>query len=64
MWTRGIVGVVLSVLGIVWILQGANVMHGSGMSGHSMYAVLGAIVLVLGVTAIGWAWRIRQRQGI
>jgi hypothetical protein len=52
------------VLGIVWILQGANVMHGSGMSGHSMYAVLGAIVLVLGVTAIGWAWRIRQRQGI
>jgi hypothetical protein len=52
------------VLGIVWILQGANVMHGSGMSGHGMYAVLGAIVLVIGVSAIGWAWRIRQHHGI
>jgi hypothetical protein len=56
--------VVLSVLGVVWILQGANVIHGSGMSGHSMYAVLGAIVLVIGVTAIGWAWRIREHHGI
>lgn len=63
-WTRGVIGVVLSVLGVVWILQGANVIHGSGMSGHSMYAVLGAIVLVIGVTAIGWAWRIREHHGI
>jgi hypothetical protein len=63
-WTRAIIGVVLSVVGVVWILQGANVVHGSGMSGHSIYAVLGAAVLVLGVIAIGWAWRIRQRHGI
>lgn len=61
MWIRGVVGVVLSVLGIVWILQGANVLHGSGMSGHGGFAVLGAVVLVIGATAVGWAVRIRQR---
>ena len=64
MWTRAIVGVVLSVVGVVWILQGTNVVHGSGMSGHGLYAVLGVVVLAIGVAAIGWAWRIRQHHGI
>lgn len=64
MWTRAIIGAVLSVVGVVWILQGANVVHGSGMSGHGMYAILGAVVLGIGILAIGWAWRIRQRHGI
>ena len=64
MWIRGIVGVLLSVAGVVWILQGTNVMHGSGMSGHGAYAVLGAVALVIGATLLGWAWRVRQRQGV
>jgi drug/metabolite transporter (DMT)-like permease len=62
MWVRGIIGAVLIIVGIVWILQGANVMHGSGMSGHGGYAVLGAIVLILGAALLGWAWRIRARH--
>jgi hypothetical protein len=62
MWVRGIIGLVLIIAGVVWILQGANVMRGSGMSGHGGYAVLGAIVVVLGATLLGWAWRIRTRQ--
>jgi hypothetical protein len=62
MWIRGIIGAVLIIAGIVWILQGANVMHGSGMSGHGGYAVLGAIVFILGAALVGWAWRIRTRH--
>jgi drug/metabolite transporter (DMT)-like permease len=62
MWVRGIIGAVLIIVGIVWILQGANVMHGSGMSGHGGYAVLGAIVLILGAALLGWAWRIRAHH--
>jgi hypothetical protein len=52
---------VLSVVGVTWILQGVNVIHGSGMSGHREYAVLGAIVLVIGVAMLGWAWLRHQR---
>jgi hypothetical protein len=47
-WVRGILGVVALLLGVVWILQGLNVIHGSGMSGHGQFAVLGLIVAVLG----------------
>jgi hypothetical protein len=46
-------------VGVVWILQGANVLHGSGMSGHGGYAVLGAVVFVLGALLLGAAWRRR-----
>ncbi len=60
MWVRGIIGVVLCLVGVVWIAQGTNVMHGSGMSGHGVYAVLGAVVLVIGAVLLGWAWRIRS----
>jgi hypothetical protein len=58
-WVRGIVGLVLSLTGIVWILQGTNVMHGSGMSGHGGYAVLGVVVLLIGLVLLAWAWRVR-----
>jgi hypothetical protein len=47
-WARGIGGVVAVLIGVVWILQGVNVIHGSGMSGHSQFAVLGIVVALLG----------------
>lgn len=62
MWVRGIVGVVLSLTGIVWILQGTNAVRGSGMSGHGEYTVLGIVLLLIGVTLLRWAWSIRNRE--
>ena len=49
-WVRGIVGVVALLVGVIWVLQGVNVLYGSGMSGHGQFAVLGIIVAVAG----GW----------
>jgi uncharacterized membrane protein len=43
-----IVGVVLILVGMVWTLQGLDVMGGSGMSGHAVWAVIGPIVAVVG----------------
>jgi hypothetical protein len=60
MWARGIIGVVLCVLGGVWIFQGIGVLHGSSMTGHSQYAVLGAVSLVIGFGLVGWAVKIRR----
>jgi hypothetical protein len=62
-WIRGIIGALLCLAGIVWILQGVNVLHGSMMSGRGGYAVLGAGVLVLGVFLLAWAWRRRGARG-
>jgi uncharacterized membrane protein HdeD (DUF308 family) len=62
MWIRGIVGALLLLVGAVWIAQGTNAMPGSGMSGHGVWAVLGIVLVVIGVALLGWAWRIREKQ--
>jgi hypothetical protein len=59
MWSRATIGIILCVAGIVWIAQGANLIHGSGMSGHAGYAVLGAVVLIIGAFLLSRAWRRR-----
>lgn len=62
MWVRGLVGLAFSLTGVVWILQGTNVVHGSFMSGDGAYTVLGVVVLLIGTVFMAWAWRIRGRQ--
>jgi uncharacterized membrane protein HdeD (DUF308 family) len=63
MWVRAIVGLIFSLTGVVWILQGINVVHGSFMSGRSLYTALGAVVLLIGLGLLQWAWRIRKTLG-
>jgi protein-S-isoprenylcysteine O-methyltransferase Ste14 len=62
MKTRAIVGVVLCLIGLLWIAQGAGMAKGSAMSGHSQYAVLGAVVVVAGVALLLWARRISKNR--
>jgi hypothetical protein len=62
MWTRGIPGVVLCLIGAVWIAQGTGALHGSTMTGQGRYAVLGVVVLAIGVALLVWAWRIRRSR--
>jgi hypothetical protein len=57
---RTIVGALLCLAGVVWILQGLNVLHGSVMSGRGGYTVLGAVELVVGAGLLAWSGR-RQR---
>ena len=42
-------GVILVLVGLVWTLQGLNVLGGSAMSGSSLWATIGPIVLVIGI---------------
>jgi protein-S-isoprenylcysteine O-methyltransferase Ste14 len=62
MKTRAIVGVVACLLGLLWIVQGLSSVKGSGMTGHRQYSVLGAVVVVIGLGLIAWAWKIRKAQ--
>jgi Na+/melibiose symporter-like transporter len=62
-WVRGIAGIVLCALGAVWIAQGSGAMHGSGMTGHAQFALLGGVAIVIGVALLVWAARSRRRHG-
>ena len=44
-----IVAVVLIVIGAVWALQGLGVIGGSAMAGNSMWAIIGPILVVVGL---------------
>ena len=52
-----ILGVLLVLVGIVWILQGINVLPGSFMTGQTKWAVIGAVTLVIGIVLIVLARR-------
>jgi hypothetical protein len=56
-----ILGAVLCLVGAVFFLQGIDVLHGSTMSGHGGYSVLGGVMVVLGLVLIVRARRNRQR---
>ena len=47
-----IAGVLLVLMGGVWILQGINVLPGSFMTGQTKWAVCGAITTMIGIALI------------
>lgn len=46
-------GVVLTIAGLIWALQGFGVIGGSFMSGDSVWAIIGPVVAVAGLVLIG-----------
>lgn len=47
-----VVGALVALAGVVFTLQGLNVMGNSAMSGHTIWAVLGPLIAVIGLIAI------------
>ncbi|WP_433443573.1 hypothetical protein [Nonomuraea sp. CA-141351] len=61
-WIPLVIGVLLAAVGILWTLQGLGVVGGSVMSGNTTWAVIGPIVLVIGlVLAVIGLRRLRAR---
>jgi hypothetical protein len=59
-WLKGIVGVVLVLLGLLWIGQGTGMLPGSVMSGQAMWAIIGLVLVVVG----GWlVWSVARARG-
>lgn len=53
-----IVGIILVLLGAIWILQGSNIIAGSVMSGRSEWLYIGIAALIAGIAVLAWAyWR-------
>jgi hypothetical protein len=45
---------VVLLVGLVWILQGANVLKGSFMAGQSLWLYIGVAVVIVALGALWW----------
>lgn len=54
-----IVGVLFVVAGLIWVLQGLNILPGSFMTGHMEWTWRGAGVIVIGGLLV---WFSRRRK--
>jgi hypothetical protein len=51
-WVWIIVGVLALATGVLWTLQGLNIVKGSVMTGQSIYVIIGPIVALVGLTLL------------
>ena len=61
-WPFLVPGVILAGAGLVWTLQGLDVLRGSVMSGSSVWATVGPITLLAGLVLIGVGIARRRRR--
>jgi hypothetical protein len=61
-WPYFVGGILLVAMGLIWTLQGLNVLGGSAMSGSPTWAIIGPIVLVFGLVLIGIGVARSRRQ--
>ena len=61
MVVRRIVGIILVVIGGVWIAQGSGVLHGSFMTGEALWTVIGVIAALFGIALLVGAARDSKR---
>jgi hypothetical protein len=61
--TLNVAGVILIVFGIIWFLQGINVLPGSFMTGQIRWAVYGGVAVAVGIGLLVRANRRRPMPG-
>ncbi len=54
-----VIGILLIVAGVVWVLQGVNILPGSFMTGQIQWAYNGAAAIVIGLALV---WFARRRK--
>ena len=57
---RAGLGVLVFFVGLIWTLQGLDILQGSPMTGQTLWAIVGPIVAILGVWLVVGAVRARQ----
>ena len=58
-----VLGALAALAGVVWTLQGLGYIGGSFMSGATLWAVIGPIVVLVGLAIIVFALRGLRRSG-
>lgn len=61
-WAARVVGILLALVGLLWVLQGANALAGSAMSGQPFWAGAGIVLILAGVVLLSLSLRRRVTQ--
>ncbi|MET0627501.1 MAG: hypothetical protein ABW033_03480 [Acidimicrobiia bacterium] len=59
---RLVIGVLLVLVGVVWVGQGVGIIEGSFMTGEAVWAVIGAVCLALGAMLLVTTLRASTRE--
>ncbi len=62
-WLLYVLGVLLAAIGVVWILQGTDVLKAGFMAGQMQWAYIGLAVLIVGVVLLVFGSRRRRVAG-
>jgi hypothetical protein len=54
-------GVIVTVAGVVFALQGVGYVHGSSMTGTTLWKVLGPVIAVCGLGIVALGFRTSRR---
>jgi uncharacterized membrane protein len=57
------IGVLLLLMGLVWVGQGIGLIGGSFMSDDLAWAVIGALTAAIGAILAYWGWRTDRSAG-
>jgi uncharacterized membrane protein SirB2 len=58
-WIPLVVGIVLILLGGLWMLQGVGILGGSVMTGQTFWLIVGLILLIAGILLCAFGLRRR-----
>jgi len=58
-WLKGSAGILLALVGLVWLGQGLNLIPGSFMTGQLQWAIVGAVLLVVAAWLLWSTFRTR-----
>ncbi len=61
-WVLIIIGVLLLVVGVIWALQGTNILPYGQMAGHRRWIVIGGGLGIIGIILIVLGARIRAAR--
>lgn len=60
-WVRLVAGIVLGLIGLVWVGQGLNLIKGSVMTGQAQWAVIGVVLILVAAWLLWGVTRARGR---
>lgn len=58
-WVLSVIAILLFLAGLVWFLQGVNILPGSYMTGDPQWAINGGIAMLIGGIMLYFARRLK-----